>query len=277
MRRLVLLILLILPLGGFTSVERLFAPSAELWPRWERHDPASRESLDFAAWDALLQRVVVSGSDGITRVDYRSLVAAEAEDLAQIVAQLAAVEVSAFNRDQQLAYWINLYNAVTLQVVVRHFPVATIRDIDISPGWFADGPWDAEVVTVEGEPLTLNDIEHRILRPIWRDPRVHYAVNCASLGCPSLVREAYRGDDIDRRLDAAARAYINDPRGVNLSAGKVVVSKIYDWFLEDFGGSTKGLLAHLRRYAAPGLAARLAEVGEIDGTAYDWTLNDAAE
>ncbi len=277
MRRLVLLIALILPLGGFTSVERLFAPSAELWPRWERHDPDSRESLDFAAWDALLQRVVVSGSDGINRVDYRSLAAADAETLAQIVAELAAVEVSAFNRDQQLAYWINLYNAVTLQVVVRHFPVATIRDIDISPGWFADGPWDAEVVTVEGEPLTLNDIEHRILRPIWRDPRVHYAVNCASLGCPNLAREAYRGDDIDRRLDAAARAYINDPRGVNLSGGKVVVSKIYDWFLEDFGGSTKGLLAHLRYYAAPGLAARLSEVGEIDGTAYDWTLNDAAE
>jgi hypothetical protein len=274
MRRLVLLLFLILPLGGFTSTERLFAPSADLWPRWERHDPTSRESLDFAAWDALLRRVVVSGGDGINRVDYRSLATTDAETLAGIVTDLAAVQISAYNRDQQLAYWINLYNAVTLQVVVRHYPVASIRDIDISPGWFADGPWDAEVVTVEGEALTLNDIEHRILRPIWRDPRVHYAVNCASLGCPNLAREAYRGEDIDRRLDAAARAYINDPRGVSLAGGRVVVSKIYDWFLEDFGGSTEGLLAHLRRYAAPELSARLAEAGDIDGTAYDWALND---
>jgi len=275
MRRIVLLLFLILPLGGFTSAERLFAPSADLWPRWERHDPASRESLDFTAWDALLKRVVTSGGDGINRVDYRSLAAADAEALAGIVTALAAVQISAYNRDQQLAYWINLYNAVTLQVVAQHYPVATIRDIDVSPGWFADGPWDAELVTVEGEALTLNDIEHRILRPIWRDPRVHYAVNCASLGCPNLAREAYRGDDINRRLDAAARAYINDPRGVSLAGGRVVVSKIYDWFLEDFGGSTQGLLAHLRRFAAPELAARLAEAGDIDGTAYDWALNDA--
>ncbi|WP_193369122.1 DUF547 domain-containing protein [Pelagibius marinus] len=275
MRRLALLLFLILPLGGFTSSERLFAPSADLWPRWERHDPASRESLDFAAWDALLRRVVISGGDGINRVDYRGLAAADA--LAGIVADLAAVQVSAYDRDQQLAYWINLYNAVTLQVVAQHYPVVTIRDIDISPGWFADGPWDAEVVTVEGEALTLNDIEHRILRPIWRDPRVHYAVNCASLGCPNLAREAYRGETVDRQLEEAARVYINHPRGVTIADGEVTVSKIYDWFLEDFGGSTETLLAHLRRYAGPELAGQLAAAGDIDGTAYDWTLNDASE
>lgn len=277
MRRMALLLLLVLPLGGFTSAERLFAPSAELWPRWQQHDPDSARTIGFADWDALLRRVVAMGADGVNRVDYSALAAGEATALAGIVDRLAAVEISRYDRVQQLAYWINLYNAVTLQVVARHYPVASIRDIDISPGWFADGPWDAELVSVEGVTLTLNDIEHRILRPIWRDPRIHYAVNCASLGCPNLAREAYRGGVIDAQLNAAAQAYVNDSRGVTVDRGKVVVSKIYDWFLEDFGGSTEGLLAHLHRYARPALANRLAEFGKIDGTAYDWALNDTPD
>ncbi|MGF1628096.1 MAG: DUF547 domain-containing protein [Kiloniellaceae bacterium] len=275
MRRLLLSVCLVLALTAFTSAERLFAPSADLWPRWQQHDPDSGAALDFERWDALLGRVVVAGPDGINRVDYRALAGTEAASLDRVVEELAAVPVDRYGRDQQLAYWINLYNAVTLQVVARHYPVASIRDIDISPGWFADGPWGAAVVTVDGEALTLNDIEHRILRPIWRDARIHYAVNCASLGCPDLATAAFRGADIGERLDAAARAYINHPRGVALRDGRVIVSKIYDWFLEDFGGSTAGLLAHLRRYAEPGLAAELAQHDAIDGTAYDWALNDA--
>jgi len=276
MRRLLPCLLLVLSLAAFTSAERLFAPSAELWPRWQQHDPANGTVLDFDLWDALLGRVVVAGADGINRVDYRALAGAEAATLDRAVANMAAVPIGRYSRDEQLAYWINLYNAVTLQVVAGHYPVASIRDIDISPGWFSDGPWDAALVTVEGEALTLNDIEHRILRPIWQDPRIHYAVNCASLGCPDLAADAYRGGDIAGRLDAAARRYINHPRGVTLRDGRVTVSKIYDWFLEDFGGSVSGLMAHFGRYAEPELAAGLAARGEVDGTAYDWALNDAA-
>ncbi|MEQ8355990.1 MAG: DUF547 domain-containing protein [Kiloniellaceae bacterium] len=277
MRRLVLFALLILPLAGFTSVERIFAPSADLWPRWKRHDPASSARLTFAPWDALLRRVVVAGTDGINRVDYGALAGEEAAALDGAIAELSAIEVSSYNRGEQLAYWINLYNAVTLRVVAAHYPVASIRDIDISPGWFSNGPWDADLVTVEGESLTLNDIEHRILRPIWRDPRIHYAVNCAALGCPNLAAAAYRSTGIDAMLEAAARAYVNHPRAVTPAATGVIVSKIYDWYLEDFGGNTAGLLAHLRRYAAPPLAGRLAKVAEIDGSAYDWALNGVGD
>lgn len=277
MRRFFPGLLLVLTLAAFTSVERLFAPSAELWPHWQRHDPTHSGVIDFSAWDALLQRVVVSGDDGINRVDYGALAGREAAALQRAVAEMARIQVGSYGRDEQIAYWINLYNAVTLQVVATHYPVDSIRDIDISPGWFADGPWDAPLVSVEGEDLTLNDIEHRILRPIWRNPRIHYAVNCASLGCPNLAASAYRGGDIEARLDTAAWDYVNHPRGVAIRDGRVTVSKIYDWFLEDFGGSTAGLLAHLHRYAAPALAARLQEIGDIDGTAYDWALNDVGE
>ncbi|WP_422367096.1 DUF547 domain-containing protein [Pelagibius sp.] len=274
--RFVCLSMLILPLAGFTSAERLFAPSSDLWPRWERHSPASPNEIDFSAWDAFLKRNVVIGSDGVHRVDYGAIAAGQAASLDAIVTDLAAVPISEFARDQQFAFWVNLYNAVTVKVIVDHYPVETIRDIDISPGFFSEGPWDKELVAVEGEALTLNDIEHRILRPIWDDPRIHYAVNCASIGCPNLAVSAFTGGGLEAQLDTAARGYINDPRGVSIVGERVTVSKIYDWFHEDFGGSTKSVLAHLQRYAEPALATRLQEIGTIEDTAYDWSLNDIA-
>lgn len=277
MKRLLPGLVLILLLAGFGSGERLFAPSADLWPRWQAHNAANPAEIDFAGWDALLRRVVVPGADGVNRVDYAALAGAQRAALDSVVADLAAVPVDSYAPAEQFAYWINLYNAVTLQVVAAHWPVASIRDIDISPGWFADGPWDAELVTVAGEALTLNDIEHRILRPIWRDPRIHYAVNCASVGCPDLAASAWRGNGIDARLEAAARRYVNHPRGLSVEDGRVTVSKIYDWFLEDFGGSEASLIEHLAGYAEPGLAARLRAAGRIDATAYDWSLNGLGE
>ncbi len=264
---------LIIPLSGFTSVENLFAPSADPWPRWEQHDPKSAERIDFSKWDALLKRYLRSGPDGVNRVDYAAFRTQGKSALESVIARLTALPVSSYRRDEQMAYWINLYNAVTILVILDHNPVESIRDIDISPGLFADGPWDKELVSVEGEALSLNDIEHRILRPIWKDPRIHYAVNCASIGCPNLAFDAFEGDKLETMLDAAARDYINDPRGVSISGKKVTVSKIYDWFQEDFGGSTEGVLAHLKRYASPELAKQLEAIGDISGALYDWSLN----
>jgi hypothetical protein len=97
---------------------------------------------------------------------------------------LTALEISGYSRPEQFAYWFNLCNALTIQVVLDHYPVESIRDIDVSPGQFADGPWKKESVTVQAEKVSLDDIEHLILRAIWIDQRIHYAVNCASVGCP---------------------------------------------------------------------------------------------
>ena len=124
--------------------------------------------------------------------------------------------------------------------------------------------------------MSLNDIEHRILRPVFKDPRIHYAVNCASVGCPNLGLKAYRGATIEADLEEAARLYVNHARGVSINGGQVSVSRIYDWFIEDFGGSEEGVLAHLRRYAELGLKDRLAAIGALHDTHYDWSLNDIA-
>ncbi len=273
-RRVVLSFVLIVPLAGFTSVENLFAPSADLWSRWERHDAGNRAAIDFSAWDALLKRYVRSSPDGVNRIDYGAFETGGKAALDQVISDLTALPISSYARGEQFAYWVNLYNAVTVRVILDHYPVESIRDIDISPGLFADGPWDKDLVSVESEQLSLNDIEHRILRPIWNDPRIHYAVNCASIGCPNLAVDAYSGEKLELMLESAARAYINDPRGVTIAGRKVTVSKIYDWFQEDFGGSTQSVLDHLTRYAEPGLVERLNSIGDIQDADYDWSLND---
>ena len=155
--------------------------------------------------------------------------------------------------------------------MLEHYPLDSIRDI--RAGLFSRGPWRLELIEVEGEKLTLDDIEHRILRPIWRDPRIHYAVNCASIGCPNLQPRAFTAANSGMLLEQAARDFVNHERGARVENGKLRVSSIYHWFDEDFGGNDSGVIAHLKQYADTELAAKLADIDHIDDHAYDWSLN----
>lgn len=275
LNRFILLPVVALMLAGFGGLAREFAPDAELWAKWEAHDPASEVTVDHAVWGHFLDRFVVD-QPGPNTVRYAHVT--RDEDLVELegyLQTLSETEVSALARPEQFAYWVNMYNALTVKVVLDAWPVESIRDIDISPGFFADGPWDKKLITVEGEELSLNDIEHRILRPIWDDPRIHYVVNCAAIGCPDLQPTPFTADGLEEALEATARSYVNDPRGVSFDNGRLVVSSIYDWFYEDFGTTDGALIAHLKRYADPDLAARLDENMQIVDARYDWSINRA--
>jgi hypothetical protein len=268
------LILTLLLMFSITS-SLLAAPEADLWERWTAHDPASNVRIDHRRWGELLRQYLYVSEDRIHLFAYGKVSEADRDKLNRYIDRLSQTPISSYNRDVQRAYWINLYNALTIQEVLRFYPVDSIRDI--SSGIFSAGPWDKELVMVEGEDLTLNDIEHRILRPIWKDPRIHYAVNCASIGCPNLRLRVYTGGNTDYRLDRAAREYINHPRGAAVNDGKLRVSSIYDWFIADFGGDDAGVIAHLKQYATPELAKALATVSEIDGGDYDWSINSVSK
>jgi hypothetical protein len=249
------------------------APKADLWPRWRAHDAGSRVGVDHSAWAAFLKKYLSQSPDGINRVAYDAVTPAGHGRLAGYIARLAAVPVSRLRRAEQLAYWVNLYNAMTVKVILDNYPVSTILWVNISPGWFSFGPWDKKLLTVEGEKFSLNDIEHRILRPIWRDPRIHYAVNCASLGCPNLAPLPYTAQSAGGMLDEAARTYVNHPRGAKVTGRGLIVSSIFHWYKANFGGTDAGVIAHLKKFAAPALAQRLENVGEIYDHEYDWNLN----
>ncbi|TQF82041.1 DUF547 domain-containing protein [Elioraea sp. Yellowstone] len=247
---------------------------AEGWTRWRRHTAGSRASVDHGAWDAFLAHHLHRGADGVNRLPYGAAKEAGAAALADYVRMLEHTDVDALDRPEQFCFWGNLYNARTVLLMIERWPVSSIREIAISPGLFSVGPWGRKLMRVNGEALSLDDVEHRILRPLWRDPRVHYVVNCASIGCPNLKPTAWRTATLEADLDAAARDFVNHPRGVAVQPdGRTVVSSIYRWFREDFGDGDAGVLAHLAYYAEPRLAAALRSRNRIDDHRYDWSAN----
>lgn len=267
--------LLVFALSGFMFLESALAPKAELWPRWQEYSAVSRDRVDHRAWDTFLKSYLRQGPDGVNRLQYGRVTETSKKALHDYLNRLRQTPVKLLNRREQKAYWINLYNALTVRLVLEYFPVASIQDIDVSSPPFG-GPWDRKLLGINGAPVSLNDIEHRILRPIWRDPRIHYAVNCASIGCPNLLPVAFTGDNANTLLELAAHAYVNHPRGARIEDGKLIVSKIYGWFADDFGGSEKSVIAHLKSYAEKPLLMALRGRDAIDKYEYDWTLNVAA-
>jgi len=246
------------------------------------HKAGSETKVDHATWDGLLKKYVKPDGTGLNRVDYAGFKAEGHTALKAYVKSLEAVQVRDLARAEQYAFWANLYNAKTIDVVLDHYPVDSIRKISIKEGFFGflkksvgfGGPWKAKIMKVAGKELSLDDVEHGILRPIFKDPRVHYAVNCASIGCPNLRTSAFTAENLEAELDAGAREYVNNLRGIAVRDGSVTASSIYNWFQSDFGGSAEGVLAHVRKYATPELAAKLEGVTSVANYAYDWNLND---
>lgn len=237
----------------------------------------SQQTVDHSAWDRLLTTYVKPGPDGLNRVDYKAFRSEGHAALKDYIARLESVDPRTLDRPEQFALLANLYNAKTVDIVLDHYPVPSIRDISLGGGLLGvltGGPWKAKVLKLNGVELSLDDIEHAILRPIFKDPRIHYAVNCASVGCPNIGTEAFTGAKLDAQLDAAARAYVNSRRGADPRPDGLVVSSIYDWYQADFGGSEDGVIRHVKAFADPGLAQKLGATTSIAGYAYDWSLND---
>ena len=266
----------LLPIAAFLvflTLETHAAPKSDLWDRWTAHQPESTLAPDYQIWSDFLRRYLdTSNSDGIHRVDYAGVTAEDREGLKQYLLRLQKIPVSRLSRIQQLPYWINLYNAFTVHLILEHYPLDSI--VDIRYGFFDFGPWDEKLLQIEDEEVSLNDIEHRILRPIWKDPRLHYVLNCASLGCPNLQPESFHPGNVESLLNSGAHIYINHPRGLRFeNEDDLLLSKIYDWYADDFGDNEKELLQHLMRYANQSTKTRLESFdGDIDYE-YDWDLN----
>ncbi len=230
-------------------------------------------------WDALLKKhVVVLDGGRASQVDYAGM-ARERADLQRYLGSLSGVpqsQLEAWSRAEKMAFLINAYNAFTIEKVLMRYPaIESIRDF----GKVFGNPFRDEFFTLLGRKRSLNDIEHRLLRPVFREPRVHFGVNCASVGCPMLREEAYVGARLEAQLEDQAHRFLSDRKRnrYNERSGRLEVSRIFDWFSEDFEPR--------ERYFAPyaGLLADSPQAGRIiaEGAApfafldYDWTLNDS--
>ncbi len=174
-----------------------------------------------------------------------------------------------WNRNEQMAYWINAYNAFTIKLICNYYPVKSIKDIKKGIPFVSD-TWAIDFIKIEGKTYNLNNIEHGILRPKYDDPRIHFAVNCASASCPKLQQEAFIADKLDAQLDAAAKEFINDGiRNKITSSKKGNMSKIFNWFAGDFKKTAPSVIAFLNRYSTTQLEAN----ADLDYMDYDWALN----
>ena len=252
------------------------APEPKEIAGWGVSDETSTATIDHSPWQEILDGYVRTDDSGVNLFDYAAISskAAERAKLDDYLGFLQGLDPRAYSRAEQMPYWINLYNATTVQVVLSEYPVDTIRDIHegVIPN---TGPWGDVHANVNGQDLSLDDIEHGILRPLWRDKRIHYAVNCAAYGCPHMLATAFTAANTEQLLEAGARDYVNNARGVDfVDDDFIVISSIYDWYAEDFGDTEESVIEHLLDYADEELAARLEGFeGSIDYE-YDWSLNE---
>jgi hypothetical protein len=207
-------------------------------------------------------------------VDYARLKAQRAE-LDRYLEHAAAVGENTFktwDESQQVAFLVNIYNATTLQLIIDHYPVTSIKKI----GSWLKGPWDQPVVNLWGRTLTLNELEHKILRVKYDEPRLHFALVCAARGCPPLRSEAYVASRLGEQLDDQARQFLADPQKnrVDANSRKVHLSPIFKWYGEDFVKKHGSVLAALKPYWPKSEAGLVGDNFKVRYTDYDWTLND---
>ena len=240
--------------------------------------------FDHQLWDELLGSNVVESQGGsVTAVDYQGFLQQRErlQEYLQALSGIAENEFSAWNSAGQLAFLINAYNAWTVELILTEYPeINSIRDIGFLPG----AAWRREIVALFGEVISLDELEHEMIRqwPQFEEPRIHFAVNCAAIGCPPLRSEAYEGERLEQQLDSNTRLFLNDRNRNYLQGSTLFVSRIFDWYEEDFEQGWLGVESvaqFLARYAgALDLSARdvdrlLSGEIRIRYLRYDWGLN----
>ncbi len=225
-------------------------------------------SQQHGDWNQLLKTYVKGGL-----VDYEKL-KATGKDMQRLNAYLAKLDgwdLSKSGKDEKLAFWINAYNAFTVKLILNHFPIESIRDIK--------KPWKQKIWNAAGTRVSLDEIEHKILRKEFAEPRIHFAIVCASIGCPDLDNKAFEAENIGQHLDERARLFFTQSKNFKLQekgAGvTITLSRIMDWFKNDFGDTKEKRLTFLKGYLKEKEVKMLkaAQSVDIKFLKYDWTLN----
>ena len=215
-------------------------------------------------WDSLLRAHV--DEDGW--VDYEGII----RDSSKLNKYLHLLKThhpnDKWSVNEQKAYWINAYNAYTVKLIVDHYPIPSIKDIKKGIP-FINTVWDIKFIHIEGATYDLNNIEHGILRPKFKDPRVHFAINCASFSCPALRNEAYKAKKLDKQLDDAARKFLADKNKNIITPTDIQISKIFSWYRTDFKTQSGNIIDFLNQYAP----VKIEEDAKISYLDYNWSLN----
>jgi len=245
----------------------LAAPKAKLIPFWDKIELNSELTADHSKWNDLLQRYVdYNHPSGVNRFDYQNVTDADKELLNQYLSHMQSVDPREFNFPNQKAYWLNLYNALAVSIVIALKPQGTIRGIN--------GIWTEEWVEVASQKVSLNDIHHGILRPIFSDPRIHFGLTPATLGSGDLLPIAFTGENVNALLEKNTKKFFNKTnKGYYIDGNKLVVSSILKWYKSDFGRSQEHIKAFIARYVSNKKAAQIERTTKMSYK-YDWSMNE---
>ena len=228
--------------------------------------PTQAATVNHEIWAELLSKYIKKG--GVDYAGFKS----EEDRLNQYLKVLENTDSKSLSQSEQFAYYTNAYNAWTIKLILSSYPgVKSIKDL----GSFLRSPWEKKFVRLDGDVTTLDDIEHNILRPRFKDPRVHFAINCSAASCPPLRPEPYLGDSLEQQLDHSTRSFLNNPNSYRFDGNTLYVSRIFKWFSEDFNDD---VLDFYLKYAEGDLKKKLAQKKDalqIKYLHYDWSLNDA--
>jgi hypothetical protein len=218
-------------------------------------------------FDELLKKHV--SNDGL--VNYKGFIE-DKEKLEKYLDLLSnnAPDRQKWSEDQQLSYWINAYNAFTIKLIVDNYPVKSIKDLDPKVSIpLVNTVWHIKFFKIGGKDASLDEIEHKILRKEFDEPRIHFAINCASVSCPKLLNEAFIPENIDFQLDKVAKSFINDPSRNKIRANSIEISQIFSWFKGDFT-KNGSLIDYLNKYSN----VKIGPNAKISHLNYDWSLNE---
>ena len=241
----------------------LAAPAAQYWGFWDASNEANLQHLDHTSWDRMLQKYATLEADsGIVRFSYDDLTRDDLNNIKSYISYLEDSDPRRYPMLEQKAYWMNLYNALTILAVRDNYK--SLNDSEIQQG-LPEEAWAIPRVRVAGQKLSLNDIEHRILRPIFRDHRIHFGLNCTTLDCPNLSERAYTAATIKSQLKTAGKRFINNNIGVRYSDGVLHASRIFKEYFGDFAKDEKTLMKVFAHYAEDMKALyMLGHTGEIN-------------
>jgi len=230
-------------------------------------EAANQGSAVNAPFNAFLAKYVAQ-KDGINLIAYGKVTDADEAKLEAYIDTLSNTDISDFSDDEIKAYWFNLYNAKTVDLILDHYPTNSIRDIK--------RPWNAKRLTVNGQEMSLNNIEHDTVREMYDEPRVHFAFNCASIGCPNVKTTAWEAETLEADLTQSSIDYVASPRGITVDEnGKIIASEIFKWYRGDFGKNEKEVLTYLSQFAEGRTKAAMQSATKVDKYIYDWSLNVA--
>lgn len=252
---------------GFIILLSSCGPLLNLANKEVKLDPSESKPVSHIKWSELLQKHVRDG-----KLDYQGVIK-DSILLNEYLKVLSSALPNDDNwsRDEQFAYWVNAYNAFTVKLIVDNYPVNSIKDIKKGVP-FVNTVWDIKFITIENQQFDLNNIEHGILRRKFKDPRIHFAVNCASISCPALLDQAFTAKNLNQQLDSATKAFLYDKSKNNIDPNKPSLSQIFTWYKPDFTDD-QTIIEFVNKFIENPISNSV----KVSKTEYDWNLNDIRE